>query len=491
VASLVALLLWAGCQRLPDGDPERPDILLVSVDSLRADHLGAWGYERETSPNLDRLAASGQRYAHARSASPWTLPAHVTMLTGKWPTEHQVVEDVLALPPTTPMIQERLQAAGWATAGLTATTYVSGSFGFSRGFDRWNDGGVTERNNLQHSVRINTQVDEALTWADALPEGQPAFLFLHTYDVHYPYLPPPPWDARFDAPATPDQMRYRRYTWYLDNPLRPARLAAITAQYDESIAWVDSELGRLFREWDRPRRIIVTSDHGEELGERGSWGHGHVLTPEVLEIPLILAGEGIPRAVREERVGSIDVANTIAALAGLEGLGGDGLDLRDPIPARRFWEETSRFDSRRLGLLDGDTRLDLDLRSGGARLFDLTADPTERTDVGGQRLPEVSSMRRLLLSHLGTPWSLQSGELSTDGYVFQDGALVARPDPARPFGVWPPQAMVGVDGKGSARAGVSPGVPGSLWRNGRPPATTVDLGKEVREQLEALGYVQE
>ena len=109
--SLVLLLL--GCSRpIPAGDPSRPDIVLVSIDSLRPDHLSAYGHDRPTSPALDALAARGLRFTDARSASPWTLPAHLTMLTGLWPTEHQVVEDLLKLPTDVPMVQERLREAG-------------------------------------------------------------------------------------------------------------------------------------------------------------------------------------------------------------------------------------------------------------------------------------------------------------------------------------------------------------------------------------------
>jgi arylsulfatase A-like enzyme len=116
------LLVLAGCApALPAGDPTRPDLVLVSIDSLRADHLGAAGYERDTSPFLDRLAREGLHFTDARSASPWTLPSHTTMLTGRWPWEHGVVEDSLRIGEGTPLVTERLAAAGYRTAGFVST----------------------------------------------------------------------------------------------------------------------------------------------------------------------------------------------------------------------------------------------------------------------------------------------------------------------------------------------------------------------------------
>ena len=176
---------------LPAGDPTRPDIVLVSIDSLRADHLGSYGYERPTSPFLDRLAADGQRFTRARTATAWTLPSHLTMLTGLWPTQHGVIEDHLALAEDVPLIQERLRAAGWATGAFVSSIYVSRVFGFARGFDLFQDWGITTATNLDHPIRASDVVDAALGWAASAGEDKPIFLFLHTYDVHYPYLPAP------------------------------------------------------------------------------------------------------------------------------------------------------------------------------------------------------------------------------------------------------------------------------------------------------------
>ena len=215
----MVILVLAGCGPLPDGDPARPDIVLVSIDSLRADHLSGYGYDRRTTPNLDALAETGLRFTDARSASPWTLPSHMTMFTGLWPLQHQVIEDDLALAPSVPVIAEALQKAGYATAGFASTIYVGGQYGFSRGFDSYQDYDLTESVNLAHSVRVNRVVDDALAWMKGNAAGKPVFLFVHIYDVHYPYLAPEPWDAKFDYAGPVEELKYRSYQWFKKHPL--------------------------------------------------------------------------------------------------------------------------------------------------------------------------------------------------------------------------------------------------------------------------------
>ncbi len=492
MAILVGLLL--GCTpappSLPVGDPARPDIILISIDSLRKDHVGAYGYARDTTPNLDALAARGQRFDDARTPSPWTLPSHLTMLTGKWPTEHLVVDDVYALSPSVPMVQERLSAAGWATAGLTSTVYVSRLFGFSRGFSLWDDGNITERSNLDHPVHTADSVEKALGWVKGLPPGQPAFLFLHTYDAHYPYLPPAPYNRKYDPARSAKEVRYRTYAWYKANPLTPEALQLQTDQYDESIAWLDAELGRLIAAWTRPVTFIVLADHGEEFMDHGSWGHAHTLHPEVLDIPLVVAGPGIPPAVRSERVGTVDISATIAALAGIPGLGGDGVDLRGPVPVRPFYAETSRFKTRRLSVSEGALRLDLDLTRGSADLYDHVTDPTEHRDLARERPDDVTRLTTSVLRQLGAPWQWTEGSLWTNGMVVNDGVRVARPEPPLRFMIWPPTAELTTNNGPRRRTLLTPNAPGQLEYLGERPAIDVTVSEDVRGQLEALGYVQ-
>ncbi len=481
---MIALsLLACAPPPLPPGDATRPDIVLVSIDSLRPDHVGAYGYPRPTSPFLDRLAEDGLRFAEARSASPWTLPSHLTMLSGLWPTAHNVIEDDRALADDAPWVPERLRAAGWRTAAFVSTVYVSGAYGFARGFDRYEDYGIRERDNLKHPVRMERVVNDALAQVKAAGDGAPVFLFLHTYDVHYPYRCPAPYDTRFDRAGTPESTAYRTYQHYLKRPLTAAQLQHQVAQYDECVAYVDAQLARLYAAFEDSGRAawwIVTADHGEEFGERGSWGHAHTLHREALRVPLIVSGPGVAPEVRQERAGTVDVASTIAALAGL-GTFGQGVDLRGPVPERPFVGETARFETARLSWEEGDRRLDLDLRAREARLYDTRSDPGEKNDLANAEPTRVADMQRALLGFVGAPWLLAEGAtVRSDGTFWREGALAGSEvqGPAR-LGLWPPDADVRVSGSAS-----------ELGFDGSRHDAPVRLSDATRQQLEALGYTQ-
>jgi len=322
---------------LPSGDPTRPDIVLLSVDTLRADHLSSYGHSRPTSPFIDSLAAQGQRYTQARSASPWTLPAHTSMMTGQLPTTHLVVDDSLALDPQTRVLPELLSAAGFHTGGFVSTLYVSRVFGFDSGFERFEDFDLhTEKKNLSGQVTMDRVVREALQWWAGLPSGAPVFLFLHTYDAHYAYDPPGAYSRHFDRAPEKGDPKYKNYHHFKKNPLSDEQLEHQRAQYDESIRWIDDQLRWLAESAaisGRQVRFVITSDHGEEFGERGSWGHAHTLYAEQLHIPLIMSGPGLSAQVIDTPVGTQDIAPTLLRWAGVtSGLSADGVDL-GPIAA--------------------------------------------------------------------------------------------------------------------------------------------------------------
>jgi arylsulfatase len=490
MGNVVTLLVLAGCGPLPSGDDTRPDIVLVSIDSLRADHISAYGYHRKTTPNIDDWAAEGLRFARARSASPWTLPSHLTMLTGRWPLEHQVIEDDLALSPDVPLVTEALKAAGYATAGFVSTIYVSGGYGFARGFDHYEDYDIKERENLAHSVRVDRLVDDALAWIKANGEDKPVFLFVHIYDVHYPYAPPEPWNVKFDRAGISDELKYRNYKYYQRRPLTKKRMSHQVAQYDESLAWVDDELGRLRGAWRWPRKQpywIVTADHGEEFGERGSWGHGHTLYREVLEIPLVITGPGLAPAVRDELVGTVDLAATIAGFAGIS-FPTSGVDLRSAVPERTFYAETSRFDSARLSVQRDDQRLDIDLAHDKRERFDLARDPKEKQAIEGP----TDGLEAALWDHLPSGWTADAGTVRTSGWAWTKGGPWSKElvGPTT-FGVYPPDAEVSLDGGVRTRGLVSAPAEGALRYTGPRTAVGITLDDKTRAMLEALGYVQE
>lgn len=468
------LLLALGCSGsgLPAGDPSRPDVILVSIDSLRPDHLGSYGNARQPSPFLDGLAARGLRFTEARASSPWTLPSHTTMLSGRGPLEHGVIEDTLRIPDTLPLVQEAFSAGGYATAGFVSTLYVSRTFGFDRGFSRFEDYAITKKTNLEHPARAEQLVADALAWAREQPEGKPVFCFLHLYDVHYPYRPPQPYDLQYDKPSSKKSTAYRNYGWYLEHPITEARWTHLRAQYDESLAYTDAMLARLGAAWEASgRRVswVVTADHGEELGEHGSWGHAHTLHPEVMRVPLLVSGAGVPAAaVRDDRVGVIDVAATVAGLGGVA-FPSSGVDVRGAVPADRdVVMETSRFDTARLGLLRGDRRLELDFVAGTSVVYG-PDDPEERLATPNAD----AALEAAAWAAVGERWTA-TGPVVTPGWIRalgeDRGHAFSGPGA---FAVYPPDARV--DG---AATRAEPAPPSS------------SLSDAVREQLDALGYQQ-
>ncbi len=506
------LILALACSRsapLPAGDVARPDVVLVSIDTLRADHVSAYGAKNPTTPFLDRLAAEGVRFAHARSPAPWTLPSHATMLTGQLPARHRVIEDDLRLSPEVPMLQERMKAAGYATGGFVATFYLSRIYGFERGFDAFEDFGLhDEKVNLKGEVTASEVVDEALRWMGTLPAGEPAFIFLHVYDAHYAYDPPAPYDTLFDRAPEDGDARYKKYEWHRKHPLDETQLAHQRAQYDESIRYVDDQLARLqgaLAAAGRSARWVVSSDHGEEFGERGSWGHAHTLYAEQLHVPLIVAGPGVPAGrVVQDVVGLHDVAPTVATLAGATGLEPDGIDLGPLMagvaaPLRVFLGETSRFSSNRVSLLSGALRLEWDLVSGRRELFDVIADPKEAKDLALTQPDALARLTTALESALGAPWEArEEGKIVSDGAILAGGRvdeLLVRP--GQRFAVLPHDAAVRVISDGVARGpwsatgGVFPTAVDPVAVDSEGLAGEVKLNDEQREALEALGYVQD
>jgi arylsulfatase len=522
-ALLLAMLGCSGGDATPEVAPvpsravdgERPpDVVLVSIDTLRPDRLGTYGHERDTSPFLDGLAEEGVRFAHARSASPWTLPAHTTMLTGQLPTTHLVIEDDLRLPDSTPVLPEQLKARGMHTAGVVGTLFVSSMYRFDRGFDHFNDFGIHDKKtNLQGLVSTEELVDDLIAFVDAVPEDEPLFLFLHTYDVHYAYDPPAPYDTMFDRAPQPDDEEYRNYFHYAKNPLSPEQLEHQLAQYDEAIRYVDDQLARLavaLEERGRSPRWVVTSDHGEEFGERGAWGHAHTLYAEQLRVPLIVSGPGLPSGVViEERVGTHDIAPTIAAWTQVELDPPDGIDLTPhlsgdtPIPDRVFLAETSRHGTMRLGLLADDQRIEWDLGAGSREVF-AADDIRETTPLSVDPGP----MTERLIRTLGTPWTANENGVvhAKKGRVLVpvDGGGRARRRQAvtegMSFAVYPLDTLVqhvagtGDDAKKSRRQGLTGGqLPNGPLGLTDPPVrpAPVDLSSDLQDALKSIGYLQD
>jgi arylsulfatase A-like enzyme len=318
LAGLACALAACGARGTP------PNVILVSIDTLRADHVGVYGYERDTTPWLDGFAKDATVFEHAFTTCPWTLVAHMTMLTGLFPAQHGVVRDELALSSDVPLLAERLKRAGYQTLGLYYASWIHERYGFARGFDVFRAHGSAEEA-LVHAR-------EELGRRDTT---RPYFLFYHLFDVHNGamatgthmiYPSPEPFQSMFMPDATeklpkisPDAL------WESENLLTKEQLAALTALYDGGVRHVDTRLGELFAWLEQQgllanTLVIVTADHGEALGQRGRLtGHGE-LAQEGLHVPLVvrhpdgrLAGTRVDAPVH---LG--DIVPTVLDVAGLD-----------------------------------------------------------------------------------------------------------------------------------------------------------------------------
>ena len=396
--------LLGGCQ------PPPPNVLLISLDTTRRDHLSCYGYSRSTTPNLDALAERGLLFEHAVAVSSWTLPAHASMLTGLYPRTHgahfmaegeesAVPEFSLgAMAPSCLTLAEILDDAGFRTGAIVANSYfLQPKLGLNQGFHHYD----FEQAGAPLFYRPAEEItDAALEWL--AHQSSPFFLFLNYMDPHAPYLPPAPHDRRFASLPDHESMRQRFGSWkaYVERTARVKRgaepLSAREAsffrdQYDGELAYVDAQVGRLFDGLRARGRfddtlIVVTSDHGEAFGEHGVAGHGVTLYEHQLAIPLIVKPPGSDVAERvDSRVSQVDIMPTVLAILDMEiPAATQGTSVFDRRPRDRFVEKRSK----KTGLWDVAVYRDAmklltreDESDPRVELYDLDRDPEEIDDL--------------------------------------------------------------------------------------------------------------
>ncbi|MEM9597294.1 MAG: sulfatase, partial [Acidobacteriota bacterium] len=353
---------WSQPRYIPpisgDSTQQRPNLLLISIDTLRADHLGTYGYGRDTSPNIDALAAKGVVFEKAIAQAPWTTPSHMSLLTSLWPSTHGVVSTREALAPSIPTLASVLRQEGYGTAAFCGGVTMSGQRGFDHGFDRYRE---------TFTFLDDDETRGVWRWLDER-SGEPFFLFLHTFEVHAPYTHPhfvegeaaqrelaPLLSGVLGQESIQESQRLKR-------GLQGAGLfdREITeALYDGGIRYTDAWVGEVLAALDarglrKNTLVVLTSDHGDEFGEHDPLAiydaHGHSLYDELLHIPWIMAFEGRLPAERRvaEQVRSIDVMPTVLELMGLpeqSGLQGTSLAAPllsdEPIPSLVAFSEVS------------------------------------------------------------------------------------------------------------------------------------------------------
>lgn len=396
-----------------------PNVLIVTVDTLRSDRLGCYGYGRPTSPRIDALAARGTRFANAYSSAPWTLPSYGSLFTGLLPGEHRagVVTERDALFGTDadapakvttevlradlPTLAEHFEAAGYGTAMFHNNPYLSRATGLERGFQRYVMYGSNARNG----------VDVALSWIEDHGRA-PWFGVVHLMDPHFPYAPPAPFDQQFagrDVETIPE--------WPPNlAALRAGRPSDEVAQlssdlYDGEIAFTDQQIGRLLDALGERGQlantiVVLHSDHGEEFWEHGSCDHGHAQNEELLRVPLVIAWpERVPAGrVVESRVRALDLYATLLELAGIPSP--DRVDSSTlvplfesagtPRPVIAEAVHSGRRESK--AILSENVKL---VARGASEdhLYDLGEDPGERADLAPTQPERVAALRKLLGEH--------------------------------------------------------------------------------------------
>jgi arylsulfatase A-like enzyme len=309
---VVGLGLWAAaCSGGTSYRCPHCNIVLISLDTLRADHVGAYGYPRDTTPNIDALAEHGVLFENAISQSSWTRPAHLSMFTGLHPVEHGVVglADRRRLADATPTLAGILAANGYLTAAFTGGVNVSRAFGFDQGFAEFRSNGKYFRDNLE----------ETRYWLEQ-HRGEKFFLFWHGYDTHTPYPGEATDRAALGVADRPPRVGLRRVCKRED---APKRIARFVDEYDSAVRRGDRYIGKLMAELARhglleQTIVVFTSDHGEEFLEHRGCFHVNTLYREVLHVPLVIVAPGLPpRRVSQLVPASVSIGATILELAGV------------------------------------------------------------------------------------------------------------------------------------------------------------------------------
>jgi arylsulfatase A-like enzyme len=362
-------------------------ILLVSIDTLRRDHVGIYGYPKPTTPRLDALARQGLLLDDAVSTSSWTLPAHLSMFTSVDPGIHGGTDPKHGFNHKVPTVAALLRSAGYATQAVTSHLYVSPVYGADDGFDHMD---------FEQDRKATDVANRAMNLLDRFGDRR-FFVFLHFYDPHWHYDPPEKERRLFpDDYRGPLTGNLRDFEYKTKANTTPAELRHLLALYDGEIRYTDDEIGRILDHLkglglDRSTLVFVTSDHGEEFLDHGSWEHQKTLYEEVVRVPMLLRGPGV--AVRREggQVSLLDVAPTLLAWAGVAAPPSfEGRDLLRPLDPREAYGETDNTldHTHKLFLRAGASRWKaiFSLAKDGGSLkreewYDLATDPGERREA--------------------------------------------------------------------------------------------------------------
>ena len=392
-----------------------PNVVLVTIESLRTDHVGCYGGARPTTPALDALAQEGMVYERAHSVTSWTLASHASLFTGLYPSVHRADRPLSRLDDHHETLAELLAGAGYQCGGVVSGPYLRRPHGLHQGFSFWDERPSSLDMSESHKDVTSPAMLEGLERFLARIDGdRPFFLFAYFWDPHFDYLPPAPYDRSFVEP-TDEPIDLHDYE--AEEPvhlgIRPEQLAYVRSQYDGEIRWTDEHLGRLcarLRErgaWD-DTLVIVTADHGEGFFEHGSKGHKHDVYEESVHVPLVVKYPGAgPRGRDDRLVSLVDVLPTVLEVTGTRdpvARAGRSL-LASPDPGRavflellELWyihqpgqaeavEERSWF-----SVLSGQHKLVFVPREERRELYDLASDPRETRDLAASEPERANAL---------------------------------------------------------------------------------------------------
>lgn len=406
---LFIALLPVGCEMEPDLDPKRPDLILITIDTLRADHLDLHGYARPTAPNLEKLGRTGIVFEHAVASAPWTLPSMASIHTGLLPSEHGAVDSGTPIHPHHPTLATRLKEHGYETHAVVSHVFVGSKFGFARGFDAFN-----ERHLQGHDGSSSAQLTKAALEQFGSRGDGPAFLWVHYFDPHYSYERHPEYEF-----ATGPKGRFGDAVVFLSPEgteylnASPDEAQYMLDVYDEEIAHTDHHVASLIdgvREASRgrPTVFVVTADHGEAFHEHGRLGHGKDVYDEMVRVPLIIGGDvpaGMSGRSTPHPVETASIASTLLILAGIDTHGFNGSDLLatargEASPPYVFSEGSyaRAHDQRKVSVDDGRWKLIVHQDEDRRELYDRQSDPGENENLIDA--PGVAQIRASLLAAL-------------------------------------------------------------------------------------------
>ena len=427
---------------------DAPNVVLVIIDTLRADHVSAYGYDRATTPHIDALARDGVLFENTVSQAPWTSASVASLLTGLYPSVHgldsgaqwESVPSSSPLPfviqrtlnPSVRTLAQVLHARGYQTAAFISNVYLNAAFGFARGFDVYDDDHADYSGDVLSRKRRGDETNRRVArWLAAGPK-EPFFLLVHYNDPHWPYDPPSPygaeWVAGYRGPLTPHHTGA-----VVETEGRPVRdldrdsLRYLVGLYDGEIRFADANAGALFEHLRsaglrRPLLTVLTADHGEEFLDHGSMSHGYTLYDEQIRVPLVMSLPGrLPVTRVRSQVELIDVMPTLLDLVGLGSTADtQGTSLVELMrgttshgPGNAFSEAPLRGTLRSVRTEAG-WKLVEDVGRGRRQLFDLARDPRELLNLSAHESRTLAVLRRRIGRWVGTSEE-QRAALGLDG----------------------------------------------------------------------------